>query len=68
MQLALPLLLLMVVKPSLVLNLMTKPKVTKTTEEVVEEVASMPDIPLEMPNSFGTPSGNDMPLSREFGS
>jgi len=36
------------------------------TEEVAEETATMPEIPMEFPATFGTPTTNAMPLGRDF--
>jgi len=38
----------------------------EATEEVVEETANMPEIPMEFPTTFGTPTTNAMPLGRDF--
>lgn len=38
----------------------------EATEEVAEETATMPEIPMEFPATFGTPTTNAMPLGRDF--
>jgi len=38
----------------------------EATEEVAEETAAMPEIPMEFPATFGTPTTNAMPLGRDF--
>jgi len=38
----------------------------EATEEVVEETANMPEIPMEFPATFGTSTTNAMPLGRDF--
>jgi len=38
----------------------------EATEEVAEEIATMPEIPMEFPATFGTPTANAMPISTSF--